>query len=154
MVKYCDFFSALLLAFLLAFLPLKKLVNLYVCLLSTGLLLVANYISSIFINTNVEQQIQSMKAGPFSNEILLSNDTHHSGIVNHYLDLLFVASMHIVFQVAIVSAVSVLLSLRRTTSIILLAYVAPIIGKCLYLPDSMLPRMHNVASLIVSMISL
>ena len=94
-------------------------------------------------------QFQEFRSAAFQQEAIYDKSDPDYAL-NRYLEVLFCASVHIVLQIAMITAVSTLLSLRRSSSIMLLVYLAPIIGRCLCLPSILLPRMHNVASLIVS----
>lgn len=131
LLKKCLLFSALVLAFALTVLPLKKLVSVYMFFLCAGLVFIAHLLSSLYVE-------EEQKLG----EVSVLED--HRSIQR--------LGFNMALQGAIVSVIAYLIELKHWTKLPLLIYTLPMLARLLGYPVQYLHRVHNFASLFIILV--
>ena len=128
----CLFFvAALALAVAIAFIPLKKLVRLYMYIVSCGLLFAAHIVSNLYVNEE--------KASTFQGSVLENKDS------------LLRACLHIAIQGNIAAIIGYLLNTKKWMLPLFAFYMIPMLARFANYPAEHLHRVHNFSFLLNAM---
>ena len=130
---YFAFFTALLMAAALAFLPLKKLITLYLHMAGVLLVITAHYCSSVYVDDE--------KSSGYDGSVLENHDNLRR------------AGIHAAIQCILSALTAYMLKLTILARLVPLIYVVPVCARVAGYPISSLHRMHNFAFLFTMMLA-
>lgn len=133
------YYSAAIFAVILATLPLKKLVALYMYLVSAGVVAGAYYLSEIYVEVEADSRVE------LGDSLLAA--------LRHY-DTAQRLVLHLSVQCILAAIVSCLLDIKDWRKFLLLIFTAPMIARVSGLPARDLQAVHNFSTIFCTLMSL